>query len=81
MADSPARFGCQLTSACSRRLLGAAAHAGRYAHRAGIFTWACSVAVDTPSTRSIELVVGDATLAFSPDEVAHIVERLASGEG
>lgn len=42
----------------------------------GIFTWPRSAAADTPSIRVVELTVGDATLTFSPDEVAKIIEDL-----
>jgi threonine aldolase len=52
--------------------------ARRIAENDGIFTWTGSDAVETPSIRGVELTVGDATLAFSPREVARIVERLAS---
>ncbi len=35
--------------------------------------------VDTPGIRALELTVGDATLAFSPDEVADVVRELLPG--
>jgi threonine aldolase len=54
------------------------AAARRIAEDEGIFTWTGTAAVDTPSIRGVELTVGDATLTFSPDEVARIVERLAN---
>jgi threonine aldolase len=50
--------------------------ARRIAEDQGIFTWPRSFATDTPSIRRVELTVGDATLTFSPDEVAKIVEDL-----
>jgi threonine aldolase len=52
--------------------------ARRIAEEQSVFTWARTVAVDTPSIRAVELTVGDATLGFAPDEVAGIVERLVS---
>jgi hypothetical protein len=54
------------------------AAARRIAEDEGIFTWTGTAAVDTPSIRGVELTVGDATLTFSSDEVARIVERLAN---
>jgi hypothetical protein len=48
----------------------------RIAEEQGIFTWAGSVALDTPSMRGVELTVGDATMTFSPSEVAKILEQL-----
>lgn len=50
--------------------------ARRIAEDQGIFTWPRSSAAATPSIRVVELTVGDATLTFSPDEVAKIVEDL-----
>jgi threonine aldolase len=50
--------------------------ARRIAEDQGIFTWPRSSATDTPSIRGVELTVGDATLTFSPDEVAKIVEDI-----
>lgn len=50
--------------------------ARRIAEDQGIFTWVRSFAADTPSIRVVELTVGDATMTFSPDEVAKIVEDL-----
>lgn len=49
------------------------------AEEEGIWTWARSFAADTPGVRIAELAVGDATLEFSPAEVAKIVERFAGG--
>jgi threonine aldolase len=50
--------------------------ARRIAEDQGIFTWPRSSPAATPSIRVVELTVGDATLTFSPDEVAKIVEDL-----
>jgi threonine aldolase len=50
--------------------------ARRIAEDQGIFTWPGSMAADTPSIRVVELTVGDATLTFTPDDVAKIVEDL-----
>jgi threonine aldolase len=41
-----------------------------------LWTWGGSAATDTPSIRRVELTVGDATLAFSPDAVADAVRSL-----
>jgi len=54
-------------------------NARRIAEEQGIFTWARSSAGLTPSTRVVELVAGDATLGFTPEEVAAIVGQLVSG--
>lgn len=51
-----------------------AAH--RLAEEQGIFTWPSTFSGDAPSVRVVELTVGDATLTFSPSEVAKIVEQL-----
>jgi threonine aldolase len=45
----------------------------------GIFTWAGTAPGLTPSTRVIEFTVGDATLDFTADEVAGLIERLVAG--
>lgn len=50
--------------------------ARRIAIEQGIFTWAGSVAGATPSVRVVEFTVGDATLAFTPAEVAALVGQL-----
>jgi len=50
--------------------------ARRIAEDEGIFTWPQTMASDTPSVRVVEFTVGDATLTFTPDEVAKIVEQL-----
>jgi threonine aldolase len=42
----------------------------------GLWTWGGSMPADTPDIRRLELTVGDATLAFTPAEVAHIVRTL-----
>jgi threonine aldolase len=52
--------------------------ARRIAEEQSLFTWAGSVATDTPSIRAVELTVGDATLGFTPAEVARVVEQLVS---
>lgn len=43
-----------------------------------LFTWARSNPTDSPSIRRVELTVGDATLGFTPREVAAIVRRLVA---
>jgi len=48
----------------------------RLATEQGIFTWSRTASADTPSVRVVELTVGDATLTFSPVEVARILEQL-----
>ena len=45
----------------------------------GIFTWAGTSPGLTPATRVIEFTVGDATLDFTADEAAGLVERLVAG--
>jgi threonine aldolase len=52
------------------------AAARRIAEEQSIFTWARTFAGGTPSVRVVELAVGDATLTFSPEEVAEIVKQL-----
>jgi len=54
------------------------AAARRIAEERDIFTWSRTSAGDTPASCVVELTVGDATLAFVPDEVAEIVEQLVS---
>lgn len=46
----------------------------------GIWTWSSSYPTDTPTIRAVELGVGDATLQFTPSEVARIVERLTGAD-
>jgi len=41
-----------------------------------IWTWGGTTPTDTPGVRRVELTVGDATLRFSPPEVARIVQAL-----
>ncbi len=53
--------------------------AAQIAESEGIFTWAGSSPGLTPSTRVIEFTVGDATLEFTADEAAGLVERLVAG--
>ncbi len=40
------------------------------------WTWGSSYATGQPDWRAVELTVGDATLGFTPDEVAELVDRL-----
>lgn len=49
------------------------------AEHEGIFTWAGTSPGWTPGARVIEFTVGDATLDFTADEAAGIVERLVAG--
>ncbi len=60
------------------RTTAAAVTAGirRMATDEGLWTWGGSAATDTPGIRRIELTVGDATLAFTPVEVADAVRAL-----
>ncbi len=51
----------------------------RIAENEGIFTWAGTSPGRTPSTRVIEFTVGDATLDFTADEAASLIERLVTG--
>ena len=53
-----------------------AAGVRRLATEEGIWGFAGTVATDIPGVHRVELFVGDATLAFSPSEVAHIVRQL-----
>lgn len=48
------------------------------AEKEGIWTWAQSFRADTPSIQIAELSVGDATLEFTPSEVAEIIGRFVS---
>lgn len=50
----------------------------RLAREKGIFTWTSSAPGATPSTRMVELSVGDATLGFNSREVAQIVAALVA---
>jgi threonine aldolase len=54
------------------------ANAIRIAEEQSIFTWPGTSPSDLPSTRIVELTVGDATLEHSPEDVARIVEQLVS---
>jgi len=54
-------------------------NARRIAEEQSVFTWAGTSTGDMPSLRVVELMVGDATLGFTPEEVAEIVEQLVSG--
>jgi len=51
----------------------------RIAEQKDIFTWAAAAPGATPSTRMVELVVGDATLELAADEVGTIIEELVQG--
>lgn len=48
----------------------------RLAAHERVFAWGGTVATDTPGIRRCELSVGEATMAFSPAEVARIVRYL-----
>jgi threonine aldolase len=48
----------------------------RLATEQRLWTWAGSSPVETPGYRRVELTVGDATLAFTPDEVATALRAL-----
>ncbi len=48
----------------------------RMATEQRLWTWGGSTATETPSTRRVELTVGDATLAMTPAEVASAVRAL-----
>ena len=54
------------------------AAARRLTQEQGLFTWARSMPGATPSLRVVELTVGDATLGFTPDEVAAVIRQLVS---
>lgn len=53
--------------------------AAHIAESEGIFTWAGTSPGLTPSTRVIEFTVGDATLDFTVEEAAGLIERLVTG--
>ncbi len=44
-----------------------------------LWTWSGSMASDTPGIRRLELTIGDATLALSPDDVADTVRAMLPG--
>ena len=48
----------------------------RLATEERIWTWPGTQPTDTPGVRRVELTVGDATLGFSPPEVARLVGAL-----
>ena len=48
----------------------------RLATERKLWAFGGSATLDTPGLRVLELTVGDATLAFTPDEVADIVREL-----
>jgi threonine aldolase len=52
------------------------AAACRIARARAVFTWPSTAPGPTPSVRVVEFTVGDATLAFRPDEVAEIIGEL-----
>ncbi len=52
------------------------AAAVRLAEEEGIFVYPGTMPTDVPGFRVIELTVGDATLSFSPEEVADVIRRL-----
>ena len=54
------------------------AAACRIAREEGVYTWPRSMPGPTPATRVVEFVVGDATLAFAPREVAALIARLVA---
>jgi threonine aldolase len=51
----------------------------RMATEQRLWTWGGSSATDTPGYRRVELTVGDATLGFTPAEVADAVRALLPG--
>jgi threonine aldolase len=48
----------------------------RLANERSLWAFGGGASVDTPGLRGLELTVGDATLAFTPDDVADIVREL-----
>ena len=50
----------------------------RVAREQGVFTWPASMPGHSPSARKVEFTVGDATLAFTPAEVAAVVGALVA---
>jgi hypothetical protein len=60
------------------RTTGATVTAGirRMATEQRLWTWNGSLSTETPGYRSVELTVGEATLAFTPAEVAAAVRTL-----
>lgn len=54
------------------------AAARRLAEEQGLFTWPRSMPGAMPSVRVVELTVGDATLGFTPAEVAAVIRQLMS---
>ncbi len=51
----------------------------RMATEQGLWTWSGSSPTDTPGYRRVELTVGDATLGFTPADVANAVRALLPG--
>jgi threonine aldolase len=54
------------------------AAARRIAEERSVFTWSRTSPADVASLRTVELTVGDATLEFTPADVAQIVRELVS---
>jgi threonine aldolase len=52
------------------------AAACRIAREQGVYTFKWNIPGPTVATRLVELSVGDATLAFTPQEVADLIEEL-----
>jgi threonine aldolase len=52
----------------------------RLAARDKVWTWPRAWSSDSPRVQRVELAVGDATLAFSPEEVRGIIQQLLSME-
>jgi hypothetical protein len=48
----------------------------RLATDRGLWAFGGSMALDTPGVRGLELTVGDATLHFTPSDVAEVVREL-----
>ena len=56
------------------------AAATELAERDGLWTWPGSTATGVPGVRFVELSIGDATLALSPEQVREIVVRLVGAD-
>jgi len=54
------------------------AAARRIAQEQSVYTWRRAYPGPTPSICVVEFTIGDATLQFTPDEAAQIIERLVS---
>jgi threonine aldolase len=55
------------------------AAAVRLAEEEGVWTWARAQTTPSPEVQKVELVVGDGTIAFTPEAAAAMVARLAEG--